>query len=217
MFSLFRRARDPISSYTHAIGAAFSAIGAVFMVTYGLLSPHAATTSLIGAVVFGLSMMALYSASAIYHFANSTADRIRRLRKFDHAMIYVLIAGTYTPLSLTFMPQPHGFYFTGILWAVAGVGIVSKLFWVNAPRWLSTSFYLLMGWAIVFDFRAFSGIPAGCLSLIAAGGLLYSIGAFVYIFGRPNISKAWGYHEIFHLFILLGSLMHFLAVVLFVL
>jgi hemolysin III len=218
MFTLFQRARDPISSYTHAIGAIVSALGTIFMLTYGLILKDTTPISLVGAVIFGLSMTALYSASSIYHYVDPTnVTRLLRLRKLDHAMIYVLIAGSYTPISLTFMNQPHGFYFIGILWVVAAGGIIIKLFWVKFPRWLSASLYLLMGWAAVFDYRAFKDIPVACLGLVAVGGIFYSIGAFVYIFKKPNYPKGWGFHEIFHLFILLGSLIHFLAVVLFVL
>lgn len=215
--SLFRRARDPVSSLTHAIGAILSACGAVYLLAAGLLDPSIALPSLVGAIIFGLSLIALYSASAVYHYVSDGAHRLLRLRKLDHAMIYVLIAGTYTPITLTFLPLGHRFWFTAILWAVALAGIVVKLFWLDAPRWLSTSFYLLLGWALLFDFKAFAGIPGGCLALVAAGGLSYTVGAVLYIIKRPNLSPAWGFHELFHLFILLGSFLHFLAVVLFIL
>lgn len=217
MYRLFQRAREPISSYTHAIGACLSVLGALAMFIYCIVVTGFSPVPVIATGIFGLSLIALYSASAVYHFVNTTAARLIRLRKLDHAMIYVLIAGTYTPLTMTFMEQPHGYIFTAAIWGVAAVGILIKMLWLNAPRWLSTSFYLLMGWAIVFDSEAFQSIPLPCMSLIAAGGILYSAGAIIYIVRKPNISKAWGFHELFHLFIMLGSLSHFLAIFLFVL
>lgn len=217
MYNLFQRAREPISSYTHAIGACLSFLGVFAMIIYSASSSEFTPVPLIGAVVFGFSLVALYSASAVYHFVNTTASRLARLRKLDHAMIYVLIAGTYTPLTMSFMDQPHGYILTAAIWTAAIVGIIVKLLWFNAPRWLSTSFYLILGWAIVFDFKALQSIPFPCLTFVAAGGILYSIGAVIYIIKKPDISKAWGFHELFHLFILLGSLSHFLAVFLFAL
>lgn len=217
MRTLFRQAREPISSLTHAIGAVFWAFGALVLVIYSLFVANISTVTWIGAGVFFLSLIALYSTSAIYHFANTTARRLLRLRKLDHSMIYVLIAGTYTPIALTFMERMHGLVFLAVIWSIAAVGIVTKLAWLEAPRWLSTGFYLLMGWAIVFDYKGFSGIPGSTLFWIAAGGIFYSFGAVCYIIKKPNLSPAWGFHEIFHLFVISGSLMHVLAVLLFVL
>ncbi|MEG2053740.1 MAG: hemolysin III family protein, partial [Oscillospiraceae bacterium] len=147
---------------------------------------------------------------------NTDATRLLRLRKLDHAMIYVLIAGTYTPIALCFMGKMHGIIFTIVIWSIALLGIVTKLLWFNAPRWLYTSLYLLMGWAIIFDIKVFNGMAAGCIALIAAGGISYSIGAICYICKKPNIGKWFGFHEIFHLFIMLGTLLHFCAVIFYI-
>lgn len=210
----FRQAREPISSLTHAVGAVFWFFAALVLFIVSLFAAEVSTVTWIGVGVFFLSLIALYSSSAIYHFANTTAKRLLRLRKLDHSMIYVLIAGTYTPLVLTFMERVHGLVFLSVIWSIALVGIITKLFWLDAPRWLSTGFYLLMGWAIVFDYKAFSGIPGSTLLWVAAGGIFYSVGAICYIIKKPNFSPAWGFHEIFHLFVILGSLMHFVAVLL---
>ena len=102
------------------------------------------------------------------------------------------------------------------LWAAAFLGILFKLVWLDAPRWIGTLIYLAMGWSILVDLPAFASMPTACLVLVAAGGVSYSVGAVMYIAKRPNLSPNWGFHELFHLFILAGSLLHFLAVFLFV-
>ncbi len=211
-----QKARDPVSSYTHFVGAVCSGAATVLMVVWGILS-HTPVLLIGGAVVFGLSLIALYSASSFYHFVTAGEKRLDRLRKLDHSMIYVLIAGSYTPVCLAFMEQNHALKFLAVLWALALAGIAAKLCWLNAPRVLYTALYLLMGWAAVFDLPALANMPKGCFGLILAGGILYSIGAIIYIIKKPNLPKGWGFHELFHLFILAGSACHILAVLLFVL
>ena len=171
---------------------------------------------LAGVVLFGLSLVALYSASSIYHYALGAASKVRRLRKLDHAMIYVLIAGSYTPLCVKFMDPAKLPVFLGAMWAMAAAGILLKLLWLDAPRWLGTLLYLALGWAIVVDLPAFAAMPAACLGLVAAGGVCYSLGAVLYMLKWPNLSERWGFHELFHLFILAGSACHFAAVFFFV-
>ena len=165
-------------------------------------------------------MAALYAASAIYHYCPGTVlsgGIKRRLRKLDHSMIYVLIAGSYTPFAMVLMPQPKGARFCLVLWCVAIAGVLGKLFWINAPRAFSTVLYLAMGWALLFVWQDFSAVGMPCMLLLAAGGICYSVGAVFYIIKRPNLSPDWTFHELFHLLILAGSLFHFLAVFFFVL
>ena len=219
MTKLFRSAQDPVSCGTHAFGAILALLGGfgflIHSIHYG-----SSSTALAAAMCFCLSMIALYSASAIYHFYPGTAESggvKRRLRKMDHSMIYVLIAGSYTPFSLVLLPQPKGRRFCLILWAVAIVGVLVKMLWINAPRVLSTAFYLVMGWAIVFLGRDFLTIGQPCLTLVALGGVCYSVGAVFYALKRPNLSEDWTFHELFHLLILAGSFFHYLAVYLYVL
>lgn len=216
LYHFFLQGRDPISSMTHFIGALCAVGLTVIMLTIGIAIRHLAPITLLSLLIFGLSMIALYSASAYYHFIRTTPEREARFRKVDHAMIYVLIAGTYTPICLHFMPAGHGLAFVATMWAIAFVGIVVKIYWMSAPRWLSTAFYLLMGWAIVFDFSSFQSIPMACLILIALGGIAYSVGAVMYICKKPNLLQNFGFHELFHLFILLGSFLHFLAIFIFI-
>ncbi|WP_409968547.1 hemolysin III family protein [Bengtsoniella intestinalis] len=219
MKQLFLKAQDPISCQTHAWGAVGAFLGCVIYLIRGSYG-NVSALSLSAAVCFTLSMIALYSASAIYHFypgSYASKGAKRFLRKLDHSMIYVLIAGSYTPFCLILLPQPTGTRFCMILWCVALTGVAVKLLWMNAPRILSTAFYLIMGWAILFVAEDFATIGQPCLSLIALGGASYSIGAVCYAIKKPNISTTWSFHELFHLLILGGSLFHYLAVYFYVL
>lgn len=216
MNKLFDKAMDPMSSETHFVGACLSVIGLLFMILRGI--KHDVTPFIMGStIVFGISLIALYSASAIYHYFQGN-DKVKKvLRTLDHSMIYVLIVGTYTPVVMCYMEAPHSYYFLGILWTVALIGIIVKLFWLEAPRSITTLFYLILGWAVVFDFQAFSSIPIHCLFLIACGGIAYSVGAVIYIFKKPNFSSMFGFHELFHIFVMVGSAFHFLAVIIYIL
>lgn len=220
MHRFFPNAADPVSCGTHTIGALAAFAGGVFFLIRGVRSGVPAL-ALACAMCFCLSMLALYTASAVYHYYPGDAASggvKRRLRKMDHSMIYVLIAGSYTPFSVVLLPQPKGTRFCLLLWGVAAAGILVKIFWINAPRILSTAIYLIMGWAVVFvakDFATCLGQP--CLTLVALGGICYSVGAVFYAIKKPNISAEWTFHEIFHLLILAGSLLHYLAVYFYVL
>lgn len=215
------RARDPISFFTHFIGALLSFLLVIFMFVFSLFD-DSRDVDILGATVFGLSSVALYTASSIYHYYNDKKNnnglKIKSfLRKLDHSMIYVLIAGTYTPICIKYLVYPHSLYFILVIWIIALIGIIVKLFWLNAPRFISTAFYLLMGWALVFDFSAFANVPLGCFGLIAAGGISYTVGAIIYILKKPNWFKAFGFHELFHIFVMIGSFFHFLAIIIYVL
>lgn len=212
----YEHARDPISSFTHWIGMCCAAVGSLLLVLRGIIAGKDPVTILC-ALVFGFSLVALYAASTLYHFYQGSDRTLLRLRKLDHSIIYVLIAGSYTPIIWHGMEHQHAAAFLAVIWSIAAAGILVKLCWLSAPRWLYTSLYLLMGWAIVFDWNSLGGFEPGCLALVAAGGIAYSIGAVFYLVKRPVIGGNFGFHEIFHLFILAGSLLHFLAVFFFVL
>ena len=171
----------------------------------------------ISSAVFGISMILLYTASTVYHYVTGKAETIRRFRKLDHSMIFVLIAGSYTPFSLAYLPQREALIFLAVIWGIALGGITMKLFWVNAPNWLSALFYLAMGWAIMLKRHIFAFMEPGCFGLLLAGGIAYTLGALIYALKKPNWFKEFGFHEIFHLFIMLGSALHAIAVVVFIL
>lgn len=135
----------------------------------------------------------------------------------DHSMIYVLIAGSYTPFAVVLLPQPKGTRFCLAMWGVALAGTLVKMLWINAPRILSTAGYLIMGWAVLFAWEDFTALGQPCLTLVALGGICYSVGAVLYAIKKPNLSAEWTFHEIFHVLILAGSLFHYLAVYFYVL
>ncbi len=214
--AIFRKAQDPISSETHFWGAVGSVGALVIMVIKGLYA-HDAIIEIVSATIFGICAILLYTASSVYHYCKDSSLVKNGLRKFDHAMIYVLIAGTYTPITFKLLPLKEAVMFLGVIWGIALAGIIMKMFWINAPRTLYTLLYLGLGWAIVFKFDMLLEMPLVPFALLVAGGLFYSIGAILYIIKRPNISFAFGFHELFHVFILLGTLAHFCCVFIYVL
>ena len=219
MRDLVAKAQDRVSFETHALGALAALVGCIIMAVRGVgLNVPAAT--LWAALVFCLSALALYTASAVYHYYPGnelSAGAKRFLRKMDHSMIYVLIAGSYTPFAMVMLPQPTGVRFCIILWAVALAGILMKLIWIGAPRILSTVIYLIMGWAVLFVAKDFAAVGQPCMTLVALGGVCYSVGAVFYAVKRPSISTEWTFHELFHLLILAGSLFHYAAIYFYVL
>ncbi|HAG57705.1 MAG: hemolysin III family protein [Oscillospiraceae bacterium] len=211
-----KKARDPISSYTHFLGAILFGAGAILLFFKAFATGSTDKRTLLSLLAFGCSITALYSASAIYHFCNREPKVIFHLRKLDHSMIYVLIAGTYTPILLAYLEPPKGAAFTAAMWIIAAAGIAMKLCWFNAPRWLTTLLYLLMGWAILADMSIFSRMSAGAICLLVLGGVFYTVGGVIYGLKKPNLSSKLGFHELFHLFVLGGSLFHYLLVLLYI-
>ena len=198
----FLKARDPFSCYSHFVGAVLSVSGLLILLLRLLFDPDISGQLAGAAVVFCLSLIALYSASSVYHFSLRGEAVLRRLKKLDHSMIYVLIAGSYTPIILKFMPAPRSFLFLGVIWLIALIG---------------TALYLALGWAIAFDFGVVLSMPSPAIALLAAGGLAYTAGGIIYISKRPNFSSLLGFHELFHLFVIVGSICHYLMVMLYVL
>jgi hemolysin III len=216
-FKLNNYIREPINGLTHLAGALLSFVGLLAMVVK--VSTTAPSSLAIAAVIiFGISMILLYSASATYHMVIARDKVIAFLRRLDHSMIFVLIAGTYTPFCFISLNGKIGALLFSIIASVAVAGVVFKMVWFKCPRWISTALYLAMGWMIVFVYSPLSGsLNSIGLSLLLLGGLFYTIGGVIYG-AKPKFlqSKYMGFHEIFHIFILLGSLAHFLCVFLYV-
>ncbi|MFF2449533.1 hemolysin III family protein [Neobacillus sp. NPDC058068] len=209
--------REPINGFTHLAGAILSFIGLLAMVIkVSLTTPS--PLAIAAVIIFGVSMILLYSASATYHMVIARDKVIAFLRRLDHSMIFILIAGTYTPFCFISLNGKTGAILFSIISAVAISGVVFKMVWFNCPRWISTALYIAMGWMIVFVFSPLSGSlnPVG-LFLLVLGGIFYTIGGVIYG-AKPKFleSKYLGFHEIFHIFILFGSLAHFLSVFLYV-
>lgn len=200
--------RDEWSFKTHFLGIIFGIFATIYMWIDRMGEGFGSVASF---VIFGISIIALYTCSSVYHYSNGSPQVQMRLRKLDHSMIYVLIAGSYTPVLYNCLTPEKGHIFLAVMWMVCAAGVIIKVCWFNAPRWLYTSMYIAMGWAIVIDPKALMTLDSRCLWLLVAGGLSYTIGAVFYIIKKPNISEKFGFHEIFHCFILLGTVFQFFA------
>jgi hemolysin III len=169
-------------------------------------------------LVFGASMIALYTSSATYHMGEWKGRIYRAFRRLDHAMIFVLIAGTYTPFCFNLLEGADRLLMLVLVWGLAIVGMGIKIFFPFIPRWVSVALYMATGWLAVFKAHDFSKVLAlGGVLLVVAGGVAYTVGAIVYARKRPNpCPQTFGYHEVFHLFVIAGTLTHFLAIYYFV-
>lgn len=205
--------REPINGFTHLAGAILSFIGLLALVIKTAIS-NPSFLSLTAVIIFGISMILLYASSATYHLVVSTDKVISFLRRLDHAMIFLLIAGSYTPFCLIALEKTTGLPMFFIIAIIAVIGICFKLIWFNCPRWLSTLIYVGMGWMSVFLIEPLkTALSLEGLNLLVVGGVFYTIGALIYAI-KPKFlqSKHLGYHEIFHIFIMLGTYTHFLCV-----
>ncbi len=210
--------REPINGLTHLAGAVLAVVGLLAMVMKAVTTTHS-VLSITSVAIFGISMILLYSASATYHMVIAKDTVIAFLRRLDHSMIFVLIAGTYAPFTLISLRGTTGWVLFSIIAIAAVLGVLFKMIWFNCPRWLSTAIYIAMGWMIIFAISPLSGpLSTTGVFLLILGGIFYTIGGIIYGL-KPKILqfKQMGFHEIFHIFILLGSLAHFLSVFLYVL
>jgi hemolysin III len=208
------RLRDPFSGLTHLGAAVIAAVGLAGLLIVG----HDGFEKTLSLSVYGVSLILMFSASAAYHLIRGTPKLCGILRKLDHASIFLLIAGTYTPICLHFF---HGFWkwgLLGIVWGMAVVGISVKVFIMNAPRWLSAGIYLVMGWlAIIAIKEIVTAMPAGAMVWLLSGGICFSLGAAVYIAKKPDFFPGrFGFHEVWHLFVIAGCVCHFILIAFFV-
>lgn len=205
--------REPINGLTHFIGAILSILALVAMLIKVYETEGTAVT--LGSVLFfGISMILLYSASAMYHSIIANDRVIKMLKRLDHSMIFILITGSYAPFCLIALSGKVGFNLFMAVTICAVIGIAFKLCWVTCPRWLSSTMYIGIGWfAIVVIYPMAQVLPAAGLIWLITGGLMYTIGGVIYALKSEKI-KLWlfGRHEIFHIFIMLGTLCHFICV-----
>lgn len=210
--------REPFNALSHLLGAVLSFIALLAMAVKAAYS-GAPASHLSAVIIFGVSLICLYSASAIYHSALAKPSTIAFLRKLDHSMIFALIAGSYAPFCLIALDGKLGTILFSVV-AILGIsGIFFKMVWFHSPRWLSTALYIAMGWIIIFAVVPLAdSLSVPGLALLVGGGILYTVGGITYGL-KPDFlsSKYLGFHEIFHIFILLGSLCHFLSVYFYVL
>lgn len=205
--------REPINSLTHWIGAILSLFALIAMLVKGVVT-NASSIAIVSVIIFGISLILLYSVSATYHGVITSDKIIFRLRKLDHSMIFILIAGSYAPFCLIALGGSKGAVFFTTIASIAIAGILFRMLWFNCPRWLQTALYIGLGWAAIFMIKPLSQIlnPISLL-LLVLGGILYTVGGVIYGFKPKNLQFGkFGFHEIFHIFIILGSLCHFICV-----
>ena len=205
------RVKDPGSALTHFIALVLAILAATPLL---LKAGQNSGYSHLGALaVFILSMIGLYAASTIYHTLDISPEVNKMLRKLDHMMIFILIAGTYTPVCMIVLGDRTGWSLLALVWGVAILGILINALWITCPKWFSSLIYIAMGWACILAFtKIMASLPRAGFLWLLAGGIIYTIGGVIYALKLPIFNskhKNFGSHEIFHLFVMGGSLCHY--------
>jgi hemolysin III len=201
---------EKVNIITHAIGLILSVVALVFLIIHASFNGN--VWHIVSFTIFGSSLILLYSASTLYHYSKSPNIR-RKLNILDHASIFILIAGTYTPFTLVTLKGALGWTIFGISWGIAILGVVLKLFYTGRYDKLSTIAYVVMGWIIIFAVKPLiSNLPLNGLLWLLGGGIFYTTGAILYSLKNIKFN-----HAIFHIFVLLGSFSHFMAIYFYVL
>jgi hemolysin III len=207
---MLKKLREPVNSLTHWAGAILAAAGLIALLIIGWSTP----AKIISLTIYGLSLIAMFSASATYHMVQVKDKVLEIFRKVDHAAIYFLIAGTYTPFCVNAFTGFWKWGMLSLIWSLAAIGITVKIFYIRAPRWLNAGIYVIMGWlSVAAAGQMLAALPAWVLTWLVIGGVIYTLGAIVYttkIFNfKPGV---FGFHEMWHIFVLLAAAAHFVAV-----
>ena len=211
--------REPGSAITHFIAMMMAVFAATPLLIKAALSSDGKIT-LLALGIFCISMILLCGASATYHSLNISGKALRIFRKIDHMMIFVLIAGSYTPVCLIILGGKLGYTLLSVVWGIALFGMILKACWVTCPKWFSSIIYIAMGWVCLGVFGTlWNVLPHAAFGWLLAGGIIYTIGGVIYalklsIFNGKH--KFFGSHEIFHLFVMGGSICHFIFMYLYV-
>ncbi len=213
-----KKLKDPGSAITHFIGMMMALFSATPLLIKATKDPD--RIHLISLSIFIVSMILLYGASTIYHSLDLSERMNRILRKIDHMMIFVLIAGTYTPVCLVVLNNRTGRLLCALVWSIALAGILIKAFWITCPKWFSSLLYIGMGWVCVLAFtQIVNALSPAAFGWLLAGGIIYTIGGIIYALKLPvfnSLHPSFGSHEIFHLFVMGGSICHFVLMYVFV-
>lgn len=204
--------REPGSAITHFIGMILALIASTpLLVKAARTMNH---TTMVAMAVFILSMILLYGASAMYHSVNVSGKILKIFRKIDHMMIFILIAGSYTPVCMIVLGGSLGYTMLAIVWGIAIAGMTIKAIWITCPKWFSSIIYIAMGWVCVFVFgRLLHTLSRPAFIWLLAGGIIYTIGGVIYALKLPIFNSKHAYfgsHEVFHLFVMGGSICHFI-------
>lgn len=211
--------KDPGSAITHFIGMLMAIFAAVPLIIKAAHEPG--RIYLVSIIIYAASLILLYAASTTYHTFDKSEKINTLLKKIDHMMISVLIAGSYTPICLLVLGGRRGMVLLAIVWSFAIVGILIKAFWVYCPKWVSSVLYIGMGWTCVLAFtQLLNSMSTAAFMWLLAGGIIYTVGGVIYALKLPFFNhkhEYFGSHEIFHLFVMGGSACHFIVMYAFVL
>ena len=206
---MLKKLREPVNSLTHWAGAILALGGLIVLLVIGWNKPAKA----ISLAIYGISLITMFSASATYHMVRVREKALEIFRKVDHAAIYLLIAGTYTPFCINAFSGFWKWGLLAIIWSLALAGIGVKIFVIRAPRWVNAGIYLIMGWLCVAAIGQIVLLPAWVLVWMIIGGVVYTLGAVVYMTKIFNfVPGVFGFHEVWHVFVLLAAAAHFVAV-----
>ena len=212
--------KEPGSAITHFIGMILVALAMFPLLSRTFLHSSRIGVSVFSMFIFCMSMFLLYTASTTYHTFELTKCINRRLKKCDHMMIFVMIAGSYTPVCLIVLDNRTGYLMCATVWGTALLGILFKALWVNCPKWVSSILYISMGWLCIFAMsQIMANLPTAAFALLFLGGIFYTVGGVIYALKLDGFNKRhknFGTHEIFHVFVLLGSLCHYIVMYAFV-
>lgn len=204
--------REPGSALTHLAGMLLAILASTPLLLKTFI--HSGGETFTAMCIFILSMILLYGASATYHSVNLSGRSLKVFRKIDHMMIFVLIAGSYTPVCLIVLGGQLGVTLLSVVWGIAIAGMLVKAFWINCPKWFSSVLYIAMGWVCVFVFgQLWNTLPKAAFLWLLAGGIIYTAGGVIYALKLPLFNAKHSYfgsHEIFHLFVMGGSICHFI-------
>lgn len=207
---MLKKLREPVNSLTHWGGAILALAGLIALLIVGWSTP----AKIVSLLVYGLSLIAMFSASATYHMVRARDRVLEILRKVDHSAIYLLIAGTYTPFCVNAFSGFWQWGMLGIIWSLAAIGIAVKIFYIKSPRWLNAGIYVVMGWLCIAAVgEMLAVLPAWVIAWLIVGGVIYTLGAIVYVTKIFNFAPGvFGFHEVWHIFVMLAAAAHFVAV-----
>lgn len=204
--------REPGSALTHFVAMMLAVFATIPLLVKAATSYN--ERNIIAMAIFMGSMILLYAASTTYHSVDFSGEKLRIFRKIDHMMIFILIAGSYTPVCLIVLSGQLGYTLLTTVWGIAIAGILIKAFWITCPKWFSSLIYIAMGWVCVGVFGTlWDTLPTSAFLWLLAGGIIYTIGGIIYALKLPVFNsryKDFGSHELFHLFVMGGSICHFI-------
>lgn len=211
---MFKKMREPVSGLTHFFAGVAAIAGLIALLVVG----REDVGKQMSLLIYGASLLVMFFASSAYHLVQAQPRWVQILRKADHSAIYVLIAGTYTVFCYSYLGGAWRWGVLGVIWALTTTGVIVKVFVIKAPRWVTAGVYVAMGWlALLIPREVMTSLPTGALAWLIVGGVIFTMGAAVYITKRMDfVPGVFGFHEVWHIFVILGSLSHYIGVLVYV-